>query len=980
MWLVPALVAAATGTACGEGSRPNGSREPADASVSAVDSTGDSTSLRTRLDRARNLYFDDQFDSARTVWSEVLDHARRARDSAAEGESLTWLGLVAWQTGDYTKARRLGEEALSLKLRYDLRDQLARSYNALGLLAWDEGRLVDMTEMLRKATEIGQAVNDRAAVAVASANLGLVETAFGNFDQARQGFQLLRDVGRELGDARYEGNGLTNLGMLAVSTGDPQAAIPDLMQALELYRSIEYATGEQIALAQLAAAYADLGEPQLAFATLDSAIALSRQLGQRDEEARNLEDLASLHKEAGNLRRALNLYQQAEGVYEELGLLVETGTELRNVAEIHVLLRDLDGARDHALRALDLHRTASDRFEEFDDLVLLTEIAHLAERPGEALQRLAAARGLAANLDASAVRLAVALTEAGIADRDGDHARVHSVLTAAGPDLERAGPAPRFEVHRLLARAHARANRFDSAAAAGRLAVQAVERVRRKYRSSVLRTSFLADRVSAYGDLVSVLLRLGSIGEAFQIADAARGRALIERLGAARQEIQEAGRTAQTFEEGERLLRRIDALVAALDTIDLFYPSEERDSATAAAMTRELEATRSQYEALLIEAAERNTLTATFMGVRRPTLAEIQDALGQREALIEYLVTEERVVLFVVLPDRARAFDSDVGEEDLASRVRVARDLLADPDMPSALTASALATLHSYLIGPARRAGALSGVERLIIVPHTVLNYLPFAALRDGATGRYLVEDFVLLHLPMAAVLPVLREREGRIIKGVRASSFAPFSSSLPFTRAETRAIRNTLRTSRQLVGRHATESRFREALSRGDVVHAATHGVLNPRNPMFSRIELARGSADQSRNDGRLEVHELLGISITSPLVFLSGCETGVGVAWSTQYARGEDFATLAQAFLYAGARNVVATLWRIEDQGAAAFAAQFYRHLEELGPSGALAAAQRETMLRESYSAPHYWAPYQVAGAGDLPPPQESLSVSVR
>jgi CHAT domain-containing protein len=979
VWLAPALAAIVAGTSCAE--RPQASEsEGANAAASATDSTRDTTSLRVHLDRARKLYFDDQFDSARSVWAEALAGARAAGDSAAEAESLTWLGLVAWQFGDYVSARRLGEEALSVKLRYGLRDQLARSYNALGLLAWDEGRLVDMAESLRKAVEAGQAASDRAAVAVASANLGLVETAFGNFDRAREGFELLRDVGQELGDARYQGNGLTNLGMLAVSTGDPLAAIPPLTQALEFYRSIDYATGEQVALAQLAAAYADLGEPQLAFATLDSALALSRQLGQRDEEARNLEALASLHKEAGNLRRALDLYQRAQVIYEELGLPVETGTDLRSVAEVEVSLRNLAGARADAIKALDLHREAGDRFEEFDDLVLLAEIAHLAERPDEAVQRLAAARDLAVNLDAVAARLSVALAEARIADRDGDHTRVRRVLDAAAPDLERAGPAPRFEAYSLLARAYARSNRFDSAAALGRRAVQAVERVRGKFGSSALRTSYLGERLGAYGDLVSVLLRLGSVEEAFQVADAARGRALIEHLGAARREIEEAGTSAQTFEAGEQLLRRIDALVAGLDTIDLLYESEERDAATAREMMRELETARSQYEALLVEAAERDASTAIFLGARRPSLADVRDALGAREALLEYLVTEERVVLFVVRPDGVRAFDGEVGEEDLASRVRVVRDLLAEPDTPLQLAEGALATLHSYLIGPARRAGVLSGVERLIIVPHTVLNYLPFAALRDGETGRYLVQDFDLLHLPMAGVLPVLREREESTSKDVLASLFAPLSSALPFTRAETRGVRGAIGNSREFAGRRGTEARLREALGRGDIVHAATHGVLNPRNPMFSRIELARGRSDESRDDGRLEVHELLGLSIRSPLVFLSGCETGVGPAWSNQYARGEDYATLAQAFLYAGAKNVVATLWRIEDQGAAAFATEFYRRLEGLGPAGALAAAQREMMLRESYSAPHYWAPYQIAGAGGLLPAQGSPSASVR
>jgi CHAT domain-containing protein len=149
----------------------------------------------------------------------------------------------------------------------------------------------------------------------------------------------------------------------------------------------------------------------------------------------------------------------------------------------------------------------------------------------------------------------------------------------------------------------------------------------------------------------------------------------------------------------------------------------------------------------------------------------------------------------------------------------------------------------------------------------------------------------------------------------------------------------------------------------------------------MFSRIEFARGSADESRDDGRLEVHELLGVSIASPLVFLSGCETGVGAAWSTQFARGEDYATLAQAFLYAGASNVVATLWRIEDRGAAEFAERFYQSLGPNAPPDALAAAQRALMLHERYSAPYYWAPYQVAGSGQLAQgPQNSNRPSVR
>ncbi len=172
----------------------------------------------------------------------------------------------------------------------------------------------------------------------------------------------------------------------------------------------------------------------------------------------------------------------------------------------------------------------------------------------------------------------------------------------------------------------------------------------------------------------------------------------------------------------------------------------------------------------------------------------------------------------------------------------------------------------------------------------------------------------------------------------------------------------------------------MREALSSGAIVHVASHGVMNARNPMFSRVELARGSEAQSADDGRLEVHELLGLSVRSPLVFLSGCETGLGTAWSTEFARGEDYATLAQAFLYAGAGNVIATLWRVEDAGAALFAESFYRHLQNVPPADALARAQRDLMSDSEYSAPYYWAAYVLSGTGDLGTAQNPAAASVQ
>lgn len=139
-------------------------------------------------------------------------------------------------------------------------------------------------------------------------------------------------------------------------------------------------------------------------------------------------------------------------------------------------------------------------------------------------------------------------------------------------------------------------------------------------------------------------------------------------------------------------------------------------------------------------------------------------------------------------------------------------------------------------------------------------------------------------------------------------------------------------------------------------------------RNPLFSYIELAPRRRPNAEDDGFLELHEVLELDIRASLVFLSGCETGVGTAWTTRFAPGEDYATLAQAFLYAGAGNVIATLWRIEDAGAARFTATFYERLVGRDPAAALAAAQRAAIDSDDLSAPYQWAPYTVSGGAEF------------
>jgi CHAT domain-containing protein len=243
---------------------------------------------------------------------------------------------------------------------------------------------------------------------------------------------------------------------------------------------------------------------------------------------------------------------------------------------------------------------------------------------------------------------------------------------------------------------------------------------------------------------------------------------------------------------------------------------------------------------------------------------------------------------------------------------------------------------------------------------------LPFAALR-GAAGQFLVEEFAILYAPSAAAFATgRRTRSGDGMPNGPAVALAPFPEpgQLPATAVEAARVARATGNGVVLQGSAASERALRHALDTSPLVHVATHAELNVQNPMFSQIVLAPGSSSDRADDGRLEVHELLGMRVRSTLVFLSGCETGVGAAWSTTFRRGEDFATLGQAFLYAGAGTVVATLWRVEDEAAAEFATRFYDALRDRPAPEALAEAQR-AMLRDSrYASPYDWAAYGLTG----------------
>jgi CHAT domain-containing protein len=358
---------------------------------------------------------------------------------------------------------------------------------------------------------------------------------------------------------------------------------------------------------------------------------------------------------------------------------------------------------------------------------------------------------------------------------------------------------------------------------------------------------------------------------------------------------------------------------------------------------------RADYEELLLRVrAAGATRAETF------DLETIQANLGPDALLLEYLMTDDSVLTFALTDSRLESFVTEIPRNSVIGRIRLTWELLSDPSSDSVQVKPALTGLWDLLLGPVAEAGLVGPNTTLIVVPHEVLNYLPFSALHTG--GGYLVETNATRYLPSASMLSTRDARNPSVLNG--AEAFAPLPDELPASQQEIRRVN-----AERYIGRRATEWRLRMALERSEVVHVATHGVMNFHNPLFSYLKLTPGTGVLADN-GRLEVHEVLDIPVRASLVFLSGCETGMGRAHTTQFTEGEQHETLAQAFLHAGARDVIATLWTVRDVSASVFANQFYESLERASPDEALALAQRVLLQHERYRHPYYWAAYQITG----------------
>jgi CHAT domain-containing protein len=337
-----------------------------------------------------------------------------------------------------------------------------------------------------------------------------------------------------------------------------------------------------------------------------------------------------------------------------------------------------------------------------------------------------------------------------------------------------------------------------------------------------------------------------------------------------------------------------------------------------------------------------------------PSGNDVRQQLSGTSALLEYVLSDQELIVFVINAEGLHAKAIPIHSEDIQSRVETLRDLmLRNTTNEWQLPAAAL---YRQLIAPIESEGWLTGKTKLYIIPHSILHYVPFAALLNNK--RPLITDYIVAYLPAAAAL--VQKNEPHPTSNSMLA-MAPANSQLQFTQLESQSVSNFFpKQHTLLLGARATESSFKKLAGHFDLIHLATHGYLNKNNPLLSGLTLESDALD----DGRLEVHEIMNLRLNAKLVTLSACDTAIASGYFSDVPPGDDLVGLTRAFLSAGATSVAASLWAINDRSAVNFMDNFYGELQQKDKATALADAQRQMLRQGRYRHPYYWAAFVMVG----------------
>jgi CHAT domain-containing protein len=896
---------------------------------------------------------------------------------------------IALARADMTRRKMSGapDGAAALAF-YDTAAAEATSSHSVSLARWaitqkarfliyQRSSFVEARALLQQAIAL-PGESDTAVQALAWKTLEADEYFLGNLQPSIEDSEKALDLYRKTGDIYWQGIVLGNLVSLYGEAGRTDDALAAGQEALADSEKTEDPAGVVFTLSELGTLYREQGRFEEAFETFRRATAWGESIHYAPLiEAEIEKDLGSLYLDLGmNSEAEVQLRLCLSHASPDSQAALDARGMLASVLEQNGKPRD---ALHEYASAIATARQLKLKPEEASLLLRRsTTYVHIGQT-SSAQSDVADAAHLADELKLPALRIDIALAQAVIHQHacpscPQTEELYKQALTLAQDLGEREQEAA---ANAGLALVYQSRHEDEAALNAVAAALAIAEHSRSSLATRDLAASYFTGRHSWYELAIELAMQLdkrapdrGFRETAFRYAERARARTMLDAIG--------TQNSAQAADLRPELRQRILANRAQL----------EKQKAALLTCTNP-KSIATTLRSIYLEEDALNAEASSQPGkLRGDWIASTHDAqqslLHPGEGLIVFSYGSSHTYLWLITLSSTTVTRLPA-KKDLQQRMSPLLQMLRDhqPALHSGEDAEAYSTRlaqwnrsrdEALLAGGQLLLPALPpSIHHLYIVAEGSLLSVPWSALRIpcGAKICYAVERFatslepsVSIAISLARVARPVQAKNVLIIADTvstqpQATPQWMHLASLPGTGREADAIARLVPAMhlQQLRGKQATVDNVRSVLrSELAVVHIATHTLLVSGHPELSGIALSSGN---TRGDAQsvLWLRDIPSLH-APPLVTLSGCTTQ-GKALS-----GEDLVTLTQAFFYAGAQEVIGSLWDVDDDATAALMTGFYQKLFNDKLSTAEAMRQTQLSMLRDHSPVPDWAAFVVNG----------------
>ncbi|CAH3150810.1 unnamed protein product [Porites lobata] len=800
-------------------------------------------------------------------------------------------------------------------------EEKAEAYYNLGIAYISLEDFHRAIEYLKQFLSIAEEVGDGEGAGCAYNKLGSAYGSLGDYQRAIEYHNQELRISKEVGDRAGEGCAYGNLGLNYDSLCEFQQAIECHNQHLIIAKEVGNKACEGKAYCQLGHIYIHLHEYQRAIECTNKGLIIAKEVGDRETQLQGYGDLGTIYLHLGENQRAIEYINKHLNIAKEVGDREGEGIAYGKLGSLYHHLEDFQRAMECQKKHLSIAKEVGDRTGQGCAYLCIGEIH-------ESLGDVAGA------MEYYKQSLSIA-EEIGDKDRQGRaycrlgkcYRKLHEFKEAIECYKQHLSMAEEISdrlaeacAHHGLGLSFLCSDSLNEALGHFRCCVKVYDIIRAgSISEDQLKISFCRQHQFAYTILWQVLVMLDRNDEALYAAERARAQALLDALKV-------------TYDLTSLSLRSIE--------------SEEQVkylSMNTAVLT--------VFFALELKKVNMWVLRKEGYPVFRNAEFEIGGAHEDSFALLlDTALKKMRAGLGIRCENRSM----DQLSDDPTSTTR-------DNDQtskPSQETTDCLQPLYDAVIGPIE--DLLDGDE-LIVVPDGPLSKAPWAALSEtlrirtapSLTSLKLITDSPSGHHSKSGALLV----GDPCLEKVTNKWGNPIYEQLKHAKMEVEMIGEVLE-SQPLTGEDATKEAVLQRIGSVALVHVAAHGRKET-----GEIVLAPDPRCESKppteEDYILKMSDIQAVKLRARLVVLSCCHSGQGPVSS------EGVVGMARAFLFAGARSVLSTLWAIDDEATRLFMKSFYQQLAS-GESTSVALQRAMKFLRDShdYSAPKYWAPFVLMG----------------